>query len=1055
MAKKRRDDKRDSSAAKRVLKAGGTALAIGAGAVLFSRSGGLKHASSLIPAISDTKKIYNKNLLNKKKTAMNMYEAYTKAVGKKGEVFKETLKKRKGSVVNGKQKLNYRFSTAKVSNLAGLRKNIRQTANVDLPQKLKGLTKANYMQYTKDVLTNDSRFKDKYSEKAIGKIVANTMEKYKEIVDSEGDIDLGFLKRTLEMYNVDEKDARIMVSKAVQAARLADEANIGIGGRTLKLSSQIEDIIHNDIKKKKTRDELLINKIGRRFGIEYLDEIFGYRYATLGEVFDNLDQLGIKEKDFNEEIVNLIRTKDRKYAHQLNTLQDLRKLRETDREAFDKIIFDKNLKVKKHKDGSLEFLDLTEMNKTLDDFENKLDSSLLGRVFTKGIDRKGSRNAPKVSVLLPGRKSATSHLDNADDGILKEAKIIVNNKLFGLDIDDNTGEFLLKKLAEEDIEGYSIDMRHGSFSNVLKTLLGSIYEDPINARNSFFQMLDLGQNGRPNIFNRIQQWFNKFDNPDWERNIINNVSNFIFSEGSAEEKIKQMALDQGVSEVEIKGRLAADFKVINDIFKNKASSIIFDDDAIQKFADAFQEQIDIGEIPDYVVGSPTFNKIKELIDLSLSQDNPEDVLDKLLELNANGTSFKSKGLNNLIRRYQSNAVETLEMLSIETKKTKKIPVIGIEIPETNVTDISGILRREMLKEIMTEEDYTYVIKSAHGLNFNAQERDAFEILNQWQKWESLMVSSGEGELLTGLFSSGGRADVYLSKIGADREMAGVMSGILYDMRADYGFFHKGSFNGMHEMYAPEYNTYDFIPKSKLGFDEIFKINNFTKFKAAMKEFNGGRHDTGSITPTTLVTQYMIQRLSTGVEEAGLGLSHKSMSSPLETIKNMMLKRVLPAMAAYTALDYLNDTSQDVFGVGIDGAMANVAANFDIAGRKLAYSTGIGQALDWFKRTSVIGEYWTGSTDFQNAEERREWYKDGYTPVRKSRFWGFGSSSEFRGGDISFFQPNYLRRIHSDYKDKVLYGSNQEKWAHSIVPTPTHPLSTIRYLMDPYWLEKNI
>ena len=1053
MAKKRRDDKRDSSAAKRVLKAGGTALAIGAGAVLFSRSGGLKHASSLIPAISDTKKIYNKNLLNKKKTAMNMYEAYTKAVGKKGEVFKETLKKRKGSVVNGKQKLNYRFSTAKVSNLAGLRKNIRQTANVDLPQKLKGLTKANYMQYTKDVLTNDSRFKDKYSEKAIGKIVANTMEKYKEIVDSEGDIDLGFLKRTLEMYNVDEKDARIMVSKAVQAARLADEANIGIGGRTLKLSSQIEDIIHNDIKKKKTRDELLINKIGRRFGIEYLDEIFGYRYATLGEVFDNLDQLGIKEKDFNEEIVNLIRTKDRKYAHQLNTLQDLRKLRETDREAFDKIIFDKNLKVKKHKDGSLEFLDLTEMNKTLDDFENKLDSSLLGRVFTKGIDRKGSRNAPKVSVLLPGRKSATSHLDNADDGILKEAKIIVNNKLFGLDIDDNTGEFLLKKLAEEDIEGYSIDMRHGSFSNVLKTLLGSIYEDPINARNSFFQMLDLGQNGRPNIFNRIQQWFNKFDNPDWERNIINNVSNFIFSEGSAEEKIKQMALDQGVSEVEIKGRLAADFKVINDIFKNKASSIIFDDDAIQKFADAFQEQIDIGEIPDYVVGSPTFNKIKELIDLSLSQDNPEDVLDKLLELNANGTSFKSKGLNNLIRRYQSNAVETLEMLSIETKKTKKIPVIGIEIPETNVTDISGILRREMLKEIMTEEDYTYVIKSAHGLNFNAQERDAFEILNQWQKWESLMVSSGEGELLTGLFSSGGRADVYLSKIGADREMAGVMSGILYDMRADYGFFHKGSFNGMHEMYAPEYNTYDFIPKSKLGFDEIFKINNFTKFKAAMKEFNGGRHDTGSITPTTLVTQYMIQRLSTGVEEAGLGLSHKSMSSPLETIKNMMLKRVLPAMAAYTALDYLNDTSQDVFGVGIDGAMANVAANFDIAGRKLAYSTGIGQALDWFKRTSVIGEYWTGSTDFQNAEERREWYKDGYTPVRKSRFWGFGSSSEFRGGDISFFQPNYLRRIHSDYKDKVLYGSNQEKWAHSIVPTPTHPLSTIRYLMDPYWLEK--
>jgi hypothetical protein len=159
------------------------------------------------------------------------------------------------------------------------------------------------------------------------------------------------------------------------------------------------------------------------------------------------------------------------------------------------------------------------------------------------------------------------------------------------------------------------------------------------------------------------------------------------------------------------------------------------------------------------------------------------------------------------------------------------------------------------------------------------------------------------------------------------------------------------------------------------------------------------------------------------------------------------------MAVYTTFDYLNDLSQDVTGVGITGAAANTLRNLDIGGRNIAYHTGIGQALDWLKQTSVIGEYWTGSTDFQTADERKEWYMDGYTPVRKSRFWSFGSASEFRGGDITFFQPNYWRRAQSDYHDKWLYGSNKEKWAHSIIPTPTHPLSTIRYLMDPYWLEK--
>ena len=86
---------------------------------------------------------------------------------------------------------------------------------------------------------------------------------------------------------------------------------------------------------------------------------------------------------------------------------------------------------------------------------------------------------------------------------------------------------------------------------------------------------------------------------------------------------------------------------------------------------------------------------------------------------------------------------------------------------------------------------------------------------------------------------------------------------------------------------------------------------------------------------------------------------------------------MPAMAAFTAFSYLNDRSEDVMGTSITGAMLNNVANLDIASRRLAYSTGVGQALDWFKRTSVIGEYWTGSTEGEEGSNTLFFFQQVY------------------------------------------------------------------------------
>ena len=138
MAKKRRDDKRSTSTAKRVLKAGGTVLAIGAGAALFSRSGLLKKTNDIIPALRDTTRTFNKEMLNKKATAMNLYEAYNKTVGPRATVLKNTIKNqhdiigkdgKKILTKKGKEVLNYRPSKTSMETFLGRNKHIRQVSN--------------------------------------------------------------------------------------------------------------------------------------------------------------------------------------------------------------------------------------------------------------------------------------------------------------------------------------------------------------------------------------------------------------------------------------------------------------------------------------------------------------------------------------------------------------------------------------------------------------------------------------------------------------------------------------------------------------------------------------------------------------------------------------------------------------------------------------------------------------------------------------------------------------------------------------------------------------
>ncbi len=68
------------------------------------------------------------------------------------------------------------------------------------------------------------------------------------------------------------------------------------------------------------------------------------------------------------------------------------------------------------------------------------------------------------------------------------------------------------------------------------------------------------------------------------------------------------------------------------------------------------------------------------------------------------------------------------------------------------------------------------------------------------------------------------------------------------------------------------------------------------------------------------------------------------------------------------------------------------------------------------------------------------------PVRSGRWWELGSTP-FEGGRIKAWRPHWSILHKSSAEETSLYGSEENKWAHSPI---LHPL---KWLRDPYYLEK--
>lgn len=197
----------------------------------------------------------------------------------------------------------------------------------------------------------------------------------------------------------------------------------------------------------------------------------------------------------------------------------------------------------------------------------------------------------------------------------------------------------------------------------------------------------------------------------------------------------------------------------------------------------------------------------------------------------------------------------------------------------------------------------------------------------------------------------------------------------------------------------------------------------------------------------------------------LGFSTASKGSLPEYIKNIALKRVLPIYAATQVPGMLEAMSEPIFNLfnsDEDGTgnrnnitkftMSNIVKPLDLGMHKVKDILGITKLVkgieeftpgfDQINELPVV--YNLGLT--QSYEEREDYIKNGYDPVRKARYWGMGNTA-YTGGKIMYWRPNLYRRIEADvdFSDSK-WGSRQEYYSNTWYPNPINPLAPINHFI---------
>jgi hypothetical protein len=760
---------------------------------------------------------------------------------------------------------------------------------------------------------------------------------------------------------------------------------------------------YNDMAKDKITSsfkEELINKYTRKEDTFFKNSLD--RAATVNDLLHNMENKSITV------------TNDQLFEGSHNNIYDTLKSLVDEDERFGNLVVD-NATLRIDKKGELY------SNKGLNDLKynakEEIADTLMGKLF--GV-RNFVDNAKAPDFFYFGKGSYDSilgKLTGSDDGILGFDFFKLGDKIYKYD----EGNFTHLEKADN---LYLASGKHGSINVMINKIQGNF--DQKVQDNKTLKWLDFNTTGVNKIdeLNGLLHKFNK--DSSW----INHIPGRVFDES----RYKDINAD-------MTSQFHKDIGAINRLYNHKT------------FAPTKHSLDELKKIM-----GPQSKQILSAFD----HKNPAEYL-----LNLGDMNYINKDLDTLLNKYKKNPASINTMAQIGNLGGKN----GM-----NVLKFNDLLRREIVKEVMLSDashenkyvdnfiqGYAISHSKLNSLNISGADKKNIENLFNWSIFQKETESFSRNMHKASDYKKREEMMYRFGDIISSASTNGQTNAFFNNFRKQVNSFIKSG-SSLKDVVIEQDNSIkrghsnnDWVAmrKTVTPMDLIKSLNDSTKFKSTAKDFGmqfiAGRNSSNNITTATLYPYHLVNRLINPMEAFGLGASAENTSSVIKQMQFLGMKRILPAVLIAYGASYANFEAENLTGTSFSQDYYNFRANFGVGVKTFQQITGLDKHLKSSRMYNPILNYWMG--DYKDKDEYLDYLQNGYDPVRKGRWWSFGSASEFRGGKISYWEPNKIRQVYSHYKDVSLYGSVNEKWKHSLIPTLRHPLSPLRYLMNPYWLEE--
>ncbi|MCY7866114.1 hypothetical protein P8918_13515 [Bacillus spizizenii] len=1030
---------------------GKAALTVGVGAALFYRGGG-KNILSRGASISEKflteakNEIGSRNLSELKTT--DVKSIYNSLIGSPDNA----LKRARESAINGTMRLR-----------------------VDDSRNGIGMIQENYLRLLRE---QDSMIRQKYesaqvkypaAQKFVKEFAPNEPKLGRQIerfiFDAANHLDdPSTLRRITQGHNLDKNLTKDQLDRMLDfmSKRMRDEEGF------TKFQQDHQKVIDEALSVALDPDEMarmVGSKDSKTAKQKFMDKVLGDQAATYDDLLANADKF---EGNFVIDRVIDKQGKGRDVVKEAtNFVAEIRnKIRETKGEEaaskFGRLYVDPNV-LRIDKDGN--FYNFTQGASAVDDFLESFSHTLPGKIFkTRDI---GQRAKGPSFNFTPASGSL------ADPMLARLANKHDNNS-FNPDTNylrmmDKVYEFSVDGLRHEKaLDDTYLISRYGTRPRLLNQIAGNV--DYRESNNKVFRALDVFQEGNPTVLDDIKSKINKFKDPNWSGNVIDsflnesrNMKQAVFSYKSERDNLSEEAIE--------------DIHKIID--KTKNLNHFFSKNTYELSSEAVNKLM-----------SQSSGRTKELFGM-LTNSN-EDMLKEIITQDHNSlrdiTSHANQDLVSLLNKYVKNPKRARDMISLKTDRanffggtesagffdTLRMEIgkeafmqhalsTGPDQKRYNFDAVSELIESAGLKEGTKREtrrlaDWAAFQQATEVHSRFTRKKDPKDLLTDADRILDVFLEPEDKTQMNAEYfrqfrnnldnMSKEKVSIFENSYSTFQDTAGgFMSSDAQSEVVQAGL--QGS-SGIFS--ADRQNEWVHMKKMISPLDVIQNLNDTEKLKAFGKQFVAGRNNLEDVTTATLAPYFGVIRLSDALSKIGLSFSVKSTGSVGDLTKAIALKRALPLVAGMTYYDYLSDMTGAVTGTTLNGAFASGIANVDLGMRKLTDATGLTDFLKDEKEINPFLSYYTGD-DYMSYDERKDWYENGYSEMRKARWWNFGSINEWRGTEIQYYQPNYLRRATSNWKDAALYDNVWEKWSRSWLPTPTAPLSPVRYLMNPYWLEE--